>query len=238
LRFGWLYFAGKILRNVSAMSNRRLVVSGIAMTVHDKCSDSTLDRVIENTPAVMLERLVWRRLTMRFQDVRLNQTARSVAAQLGQFKARKSIYLTAFLMALGAAAPAFAANPEHVQQLLQTRECMRCDLSGADLSNAHLIGADLREANLVGANLQGSNLEGADLTGANLSNTVLVGTFLTNASLNQSNLANANMTNAIAFNADTRGANMMNLTIVNAQIFGSGISIGGPAEDIPEEQMP
>jgi hypothetical protein len=32
LRFGWFYFAGKILRNVSAMGDRGLVVPVIAMT--------------------------------------------------------------------------------------------------------------------------------------------------------------------------------------------------------------
>lgn len=141
--------------------------------------------------------------------------------------------------ALGGAAPANAAKPEDVQQLLQTSECPGCDLSGADLSFAHLIGADLREANLEGANLEGANLEGADLTGANLQNTRLYKTYLTNASLNRSNLANADLRSAIAFHADTRGANLSNLNIADAQIYGSGISVGGeePIEDVPESDI-
>ncbi|CCQ69530.1 Pentapeptide repeat [Crocosphaera watsonii WH 0402] len=53
-----------------------------------------------------------------------------------------------------------AANPDHIQQLLSTRECQGCDLSGADLTAAHLIGVDLRDANLKGANLTEANLEG------------------------------------------------------------------------------
>jgi len=64
--------------------------------------------------------------------------------------------------------PAQAENPAHVQQLIETNICPGCDLSGADLSQAHIIGADLREANLQGANLIEANLEGADLTGADL----------------------------------------------------------------------
>ena len=51
------------------------------------------------------------------------------------------------------AGPARAENPLHVKQLLSTGQCFKCDLSGADLREAHLIGADLREANLRGANL-------------------------------------------------------------------------------------
>ncbi|MCJ8279500.1 MAG: pentapeptide repeat-containing protein, partial [Rivularia sp. ALOHA_DT_140] len=77
------------------------------------------------------------------------------------------------LAALTLVAPLFfassvkAENPQHVQKLLKTGECMSCDLSGANLRGSHLIGADLRGANLRGANLEHANLEGADLTGAN-----------------------------------------------------------------------
>ncbi|NJL50058.1 MAG: pentapeptide repeat-containing protein, partial [Leptolyngbyaceae cyanobacterium SM2_5_2] len=61
--------------------------------------------------------------------------------------------------------PVRAENPAHVQQLLETNLCAGCDLSGANLSQAHLIGADLRNADLSGAILVEANLEGADLTG-------------------------------------------------------------------------
>ncbi len=141
---------------------------------------------------------------------------------------------------LGMVLPSQAAKPEDVQRLLQTQACPGCDLSNADLSYAHLIGADLREANLQGANLEGANLEGADMTGADLRNAQLFNTYLTNASLNRSNLANANLTNAIAFHVDTRGANLSNLTIAGAEIYGSGISVGGeapPEGETFEEEM-
>jgi uncharacterized protein YjbI with pentapeptide repeats len=134
------------------------------------------------------------------------------------------------------ALPGVAAQPADIQRLLQSGACPGCNLAGADLSDTHLIGADLREANLQGANLAGANLEGADLTGADLRGAQLTKTYLTNASLNRSNLANANLTGAIAFYADTRGANLSNLTIAGAQIFGSGISIGGD-EALPGEEM-
>lgn len=134
------------------------------------------------------------------------------------------------------ALPGVAAQPADIQRLMQSGACPGCNLAGADLSDTHLIGADLREANLQGANLAGANLEGADLTGADLRGAQLTKTYLTNASLNRSNLANANLTGAIAFYTDTRGANLSNLTIAGAQIFGSGISIGGD-EPLPGEEM-
>ncbi len=44
------------------------------------------------------------------------------------------------------------------------KDCMSCDLNGADLK-----GADLTDADLTHADLYGANLSHADLTGANLS---------------------------------------------------------------------
>jgi uncharacterized protein YjbI with pentapeptide repeats len=150
---------------------------------------------------------------------------------------QRSIAMAIGVMATASLAlPAVAAQPADIQRLMQSGACPGCDLAGADLSDTHLIGADLREANLQGANLSGANLEGADLTGADLRGAQMVKTYLTNASLNRSNLAQANLTGAIAFYADTRGANLSHLTIAGAQIYGSGISIGGD-EPLPEEEI-
>jgi uncharacterized protein YjbI with pentapeptide repeats len=151
----------------------------------------------------------------------------------GQLRYQRAIAIGVITI-FSSALPGLAAQPADVQRLMQTGACANCDLSGADLSHTHLIGSDLREANLQGANLEGANLEGADLTGADLRGARLFKTYLTNASLNRSNLANADLTSAIAFYADTRGANLSNLAIAGAQIFGSGISIGGdePIDDV------
>lgn len=71
----------------------------------------------------------------------------------------KVTYLAALALTtpLFLANPVKAENPNHVQQLLSTGECMGCDLVGADLSGEHLIGADLRKADLSGANLVDTN---------------------------------------------------------------------------------
>src|SRR3954466_2789047 len=62
----------------------------------------------------------------------------------------------------------FAADPNHVAQLRETKKCHRCDLTYADLHEADLSGADLTNANLTLANLSGAQLLQADLTQANL----------------------------------------------------------------------
>ncbi|MEM1426966.1 MAG: pentapeptide repeat-containing protein, partial [Cyanobacteria bacterium P01_H01_bin.130] len=61
-----------------------------------------------------------------------------------------------------------AADPQHLQQLLQTNSCENCDLRGAGLVYGNLQGANLQGANLQGANLSRSNLRYANLQGANL----------------------------------------------------------------------
>lgn len=60
--------------------------------------------------------------------------------------------IAALSITLLSATPAFAQNPTHINQLIETNLCAACDLAGADLSGAHLIGADLRNADLCGAN--------------------------------------------------------------------------------------
>jgi hypothetical protein len=46
--------------------------------------------------------------------------------------------------------PLRAENPLQVKQLLETNLCQSCDLSGAQLTQAHLIGADLRGLTCAG----------------------------------------------------------------------------------------
>jgi uncharacterized protein YjbI with pentapeptide repeats len=62
----------------------------------------------------------------------------------------------------------FASRQDHVQRLLETRECQGCDLSNANLERLNLEGVNLAEANLEGASLRGSKLGGANLQRTNL----------------------------------------------------------------------
>ncbi len=72
-----------------------------------------------------------------------------------------------------------AENPQHLEQLLNTNKCPRCDLHRASLVLSDLRNADLRGADLRGANLSRARLEEADLRGADLRGAVLVGADLT-----------------------------------------------------------
>lgn len=114
------------------------------------------------------------------------------------------------------AADAQAANPQHLRQLIATKQCQECDLSGAGLVRADLRGANLRGANLSGANLSRANLSGADLTGANLSATGLFGVNLSAAKLTGANLLGADLRNTYLMNADLAGVDLKGVNLQGA----------------------
>jgi tetratricopeptide (TPR) repeat protein len=115
----------------------------------------------------------------------------------------------ALLTTTNLSAIATAENLQHIQQLLSTKQCQQCDLSGAGLVVADLAGAKLSGADLSRANLSRANLMGADLTGANLSG----------ASLNGANLSGANLSGANLGGTDLRDA-----FLANAQLFGTSLN--------------
>jgi len=126
------------------------------------------------------------------------------------------------------AAPASAENIQHTQQLLATRQCPNCDLSGAGLVLANLTGANLKGADLSRANLSRANLSGADLSGANLSGTSLFGVNLTGANLSGANLSSADLRNAYLSDANLLQANLTNAQLLGVRGMPANI---GTAED-------
>ncbi|MBE9047355.1 pentapeptide repeat-containing protein [Pleurocapsales cyanobacterium LEGE 10410] len=112
-------------------------------------------------------------------------------------------------------------NPNHYQQLIETKNCIDCELNGinADLSNLDLTGADLGGAELAGANLSGTkltnaNLEEADLQRANLSGANLQGAIIFRADLRKANLLGAKLPDYdLAFPPKLDGATMPDGTI-------------------------
>lgn len=136
--------------------------------------------------------------------------------------------MAAIALPLWSASVAQAIPENQVQRLLSTGQCAGCNLSNADLREAHLIGADLRNANLSGANLEGANLEGADLTGANLTDANLTKAFFTHADLRWANLTRTNLDAAIAYRVDTRWARLINVNITTAsQVQDIWVGVGG-----------
>jgi len=132
------------------------------------------------------------------------------------------------LTAIVPANAASAENIQHTQQLLATRQCSQCDLSGAGLVLANLPGADLRGANLSGANLSRANLSGADLSGANLSGTSLFGVNLSGANLTGANLTGADLRTAYLGNANLASVNLTNAVLLGVRGMPTNI---GEAED-------
>lgn len=122
-------------------------------------------------------------------------------------------FSTALVSTACVVAPVAAENIEHTQQLLSTKQCPRCDLSGAGLVFSDLTGANLFAANLVRANLSQANLSGANLSNANL----------TGASLSSTNLAGANLRNANLTGVDLRGAYLTGADMEGAELTGANL---------------
>jgi uncharacterized protein YjbI with pentapeptide repeats len=111
------------------------------------------------------------------------------------------------------------AGAASVKQLLSTKECVGCNLAGADLSNAKLAEANLEGANLQGANLQGVNLEAAYLVGANLDQTNL-----TKANLHYANLTMSSLQDAVLENAEMAAINLQGATAPRANLQGATLT--------------
>jgi uncharacterized protein YjbI with pentapeptide repeats len=119
-----------------------------------------------------------------------------------------------FLPRLRLTSRPFGDRTAQRQQLLDTKTCVRCDLTGVDLS-----GADL-----TGANLEGASLEGTDLRGANLKGAYLVGTDFNNANLTNADLSYAKLTFATLQAADLNHANLNAAAIQNALFQNANLS--------------
>ncbi len=108
-------------------------------------------------------------------------------------------------------------------QLLETNECIGCDLRGVDLQkaelqDANLMGANLEKANLEGANLEGAYLRGANLRRANLAKAVLRDADLRTKSFVRTNLQDANLTDTDLTKAQLNGANLEKANLSNANL--------------------
>ena len=101
----------------------------------------------------------------------------------------KRIFLT--LPFLFLAASLYGYYPQDLGKLRDSKNCSKCDLSGANFYEADLQEVNLSGANLHHANLRKSNLSGADLSGAMLFRADLFGADLTNANLEGSKFCNS-----------------------------------------------
>jgi uncharacterized protein YjbI with pentapeptide repeats len=141
----------------------------------------------------------------------------------------KFSFILAALAAPCLANVAQAANPDHVNQLISSKECNGCDLSLANLSGQNLSGAKLVGANLNGANLANTNLSAANLAKASIVEANLAGANLSKANLNRttfvySNLARVQMQGATLAYTDLQRANLAELDLTGAQVSKSSFA--------------
>ena len=131
-----------------------------------------------------------------------------------------------------AAGAVHAYKPKDVARAKNTKqlgECVRCDLSSADLRNGFFQFANMFEANLSGGKFDGANMAGVQLNNANLSNASFVYTNLSGARLEGADARGADFSNAW-FNwawltgAKLDGANFTNVHMIGAQLQGADLS--------------
>lgn len=121
----------------------------------------------------------------------------------------------ALLTTISIASPA-SANTENTRQLLETKQCQSCELTGVGLVLTNLSGVNLSGANLSGANLSRANLSGADLSNAKLNGTSLFGANLSGAKLNGADLSVADLRDTYLVNTDFTGANLSGANLQGA----------------------
>ncbi len=100
----------------------------------------------------------------------------------------KKIPLLIFILILHVF-PVNAFNEKDLEKLKSTKECVKCDLRRANLSESNLKGANLEEANLGRANLTDADLSGANLTNADLRRADIFDSDLTGANLKGAKLS-------------------------------------------------
>lgn len=130
------------------------------------------------------------------------------------------------------AAVALAANPKDVKRAKNVDkfgECVRCDLSGADMRQGFYQLANMIEADLSGAKFDRSNMAGGQFINANLSNASFEYTNFSGAQFQGADLRGANFSNAW-FNwawfagAKLDGANFADAKMIGAQLQGADFS--------------
>ncbi len=96
------------------------------------------------------------------------------------------------------------------KKLLETKDCVGCDLRGARLLGENLFGARLIETNFSNANLKNANLANSNLKMANLQNANL-----SQAKLSAANLANTNLSGTSFRHANLTAVNLFEAYFCN-----------------------
>jgi len=114
-----------------------------------------------------------------------------------------------------------AVDEDDLQQLLATKQCKKCDLSGANLYRKNI----LPNSNAYGKVGVGRiNLSGANLSGANLKKAYLYKAQLYNANLSGANLSGANLYKAKLYKVNLQEANLYKTQLYKAYLSRANLS--------------
>ncbi|MDJ0554622.1 MAG: serine/threonine-protein kinase [Microcoleaceae cyanobacterium MO_207.B10] len=127
----------------------------------------------------------------------------------------------------------------NINQLQNIGECIKCDLTGANLENTNLENASLQGALLENANLQNTNLQNANLTLTNLRNTSINDQTILNPkwrlvwqivnnkyqdlNLKIADLSGAFLGGVNLENVDLEGANLENTNLSDSILVGANL---------------
>lgn len=144
----------------------------------------------------------------------------------------RQILLFSTLALVAATSLSHAADPKDIKRAQDGSgigECMRCDLSNADMRKGFFQLANLIDANFSGSKIDGANMAGAQLQGAKMPNVSATFTNFSGAQLQNVDLRGANLTKAW-FNwawlagAKLDGANFSGAIMLGAQLQGADMS--------------
>lgn len=144
---------------------------------------------------------------------------------------RKILVLSAFTV-LASTSLSEAADPAHIKRAQDGSaigECLRCDLTNADMRKGFFQLANLIEADFTGSKIDGANMAGAQLQNAKMANVSATFTNFSGAQLQGVDFRNANLTKAW-FNwawlagAKLDGANFSGAVMLGAQLQGADMS--------------
>ncbi len=146
-------------------------------------------------------------------------------------KINKSVlimFLNLILLLFFLSGELFAYKNSDLKKLKNTKKCIKCDLSGANLQYTNLSGSNLNKANLSKANLSKANLNKANLSEtnlnkANLRRADLTGVDLRNANLKSAKLTGADLTGAILSGAILKGAILSWAKLVDGDLTGADL---------------
>jgi len=138
------------------------------------------------------------------------------------------MFLNLILLLFFLSGELFAYKNSDLKKLKNTKKCIKCDLSGANLQYTNLSGSNLNKANLSKANLSKANLNKANLSEtnlnkANLRRADLTGVDLRNANLKSAKLTAADLTGAILSGAILTGAILSWAKLVDGDLTGADL---------------